>query len=100
MERYNEGLPQNKPHQKIEDKFKMEEPVFEKSEETLLDKLLDRLDTLPEDNEAVQFCLKRKIPRDKFKRLYFIQNMKDIVQLSEKYKEKIISEEPRLVIPF
>ena len=100
MERYNEGLPQNKPHQKIEDKFKMEEPVFEKSEETLLDKLLDRLDTLPEDNEAVQFCLKRKIPRDKFKRLYFIQNMKDIVQLSEKYKEKIVSEEPRLVIPF
>ena len=61
MERYNEGLPTNKPHQKIETKFKMEQPVFDIKEETLLDKLLDRLDTLPEDHEAVQFCLKRKI---------------------------------------
>jgi hypothetical protein len=33
MERYNEGLPTNKPHQKIEDKFRMKEPVFEKKEE-------------------------------------------------------------------
>ena len=100
MERYNEGLPMNKPHQNIEDKFRMPEPVFEKSEETLLDKLLDRLDTLPEDNEAVQFCLKRKIPKEKFNQLYFIKNMKDIVQLSDKYKDKITTEEPRLVIPF
>lgn len=100
MERYNEGLPTNVPHQKAENKFKMKEPIFEKSEETLLDKLLDRLDTLPEDNEAVQFCLNRKIPRDKFKRLYFIKNMKDIGQLSSKYKDKITTEEPRLVIPF
>lgn len=100
MERYNEGLPQNKPHQKIEDKFKMDEPVFETTEETLLDKLLDRLDTLPEDHEAVQFCINRKIPKEKFKMLYFIENMKDIVQLSDKYKDKITTVEPRLVIPF
>ena len=100
MERYNEGLPTNKPHQKIEDKFRMKDPVFEKKEETLLDKILDRLDTLPEDNEAVQFCLKRKIPRTKFNRLYFIKNIKDISQLNEKYKENVKGEEPRLVIPF
>jgi len=100
MERYNEGLPMNKPHQKIEDKFRKEEPVFEKKEETLLDKILDRLDTLPEDNEAVQFCLKRKIPKAMFNRLYFISNIKHIVQLSDKYKDKITTEEPRLVIPF
>jgi len=100
LERYNEGLPSNKPHQKIEDKFKMEEPVFEKKEERLLDKLLDRLDTLPEDNEAVKFCIKRKIPLEKFHNLYFIKNIKDIVQLNEKYKENIKTEEPRLVLPF
>ena len=100
MERYNEGLPAKKPHQKIENKFKMEQPVFDIKEETLLDKLLDRLDTLPEDHEAVQFCIKRKIPKEKFKRLYFIENMKDIGQLSDKYKDKITTDEPRLVIPF
>ena len=100
LERYNEGLPSNKPHQKIEDKFKMEEPVFQKKEERLLDKLLDRLDTLPEDNEAVKFCVKRNIPLEKFHNLYYIKNVKDIVQLNEKYKETIKTDEPRLVLPF
>ena len=100
LERYNEGLPSNKPHQKIEDKFKMAEPVFEKNEERLIDKLLDRLDNLPEDNEAVQFCLKRKIPKEKFSSLYFIDSVKNIVQLSQGYKDRIETEEPRLVLPF
>jgi len=100
LERYNEGLPNNKPHQKIEDKFKMEEPVFNKKEERLLDKILDRLDTLPEDNEAVKFCVNRKIPLDKFHNLYFIKSIKDIVQLNNKYKDNIKTEEPRLVLPF
>lgn len=98
MERYTEGLPLNKPHQKVEDKFKMAEPVFEKK--NILDELLDRLDTLPEDNEAIQFCLKRKIPREKFDKLYFIDDIRKIEQLSEKYKNKIQTSEPRLVIPF
>lgn len=77
-----------------------EQPVFKTAEETLLDKILDRLDTLPEDNEAVQFCKKRGIPEDKFDRLYYIKNVKDIVQLNDKYKESIKGEEPRLVLPF
>ena len=100
LERYNEGLPNNKPHQKIEDKSKMEEPVFQKKEERLLDKLLDRLDTLPEDNEAVKFCVNRNIPLEKFHNLYYIKNIKDIVQLNSKYKDNIKTEEPRLVLPF
>lgn len=100
LERYNEGLPFNKPHQKVEDKFKMEEPVFEKNAETLLDKVMDRVDTLPSDHIAVKFCEKRKIPKDKYRQLYFIENIKDIGQLNEKYKEQIKGEEPRLVLPF
>jgi len=100
LERYTEGLPSNKPHQKVEDKFKMAEPVFEQKKTSLLDEILDRLDTLPEDNEAVQFCIKRGIPKDKFNRLYFIPNIKDIVQLKDSYKDQITTDEPRLVIPF
>ncbi|NBP01845.1 MAG: DNA primase [Proteobacteria bacterium] len=98
LERYAEGLSFNKPHQNAEDKFKMEEPVFKKK--SLLDELLDRLDTLPEDNEAVQFCIKRKIPKEVFNRLYFIDDVRKIEQLSEKYKGKVKTSEPRLVIPF
>lgn len=98
LERYSEGLPLNKPHQKVEDKFKMAEPVFEKK--NILDELLDRLDTLPEDHEVVQFCKKRKIPKERFNSLYFIDDIRKIEQLSEKYKDKIKTSEPRLVIPF
>lgn len=97
LERYSEGLPRNKPHQEFE--IRMAEPVFDKKER-LLDNLLDRLDTLPEDNEAVEFCVKRKIPREVFKKLYYIENIKDIVQLNDSYKDQVKGIEPRLVIPF
>lgn len=100
LERYGEGLPKNKPHQNIEDKFKMAEPTFEKKEERLIDKILDRVDILPEDHIAVQFCEKRKIPKDKYKDIYFIDNVKNIEQLSDKYRNKIETDEPRLVLPF
>jgi len=100
LERYSEGLPANRPHQKIEDKFKMIQPVFDKKQERLLDKLLDRLDTLPENNEAVQFCIKRKIPKEIFSQLYYTDDVRKIEQLSEKYKDKLTTKEPRLVIPF
>lgn len=50
LEKYSEG------HSKSANavpEFKFEAPVFKTSEEKLIDKLLDRLDTLPDDNEAV-----------------------------------------------
>ena len=76
-----------------------EEPKFD-NKRSLLDSILDRLDTLPEDNEAVQFCLKRKIPKHQFNKLYFIDDIKNIVQLNDTYKASIKGSEPRLVIPF
>lgn len=97
LERYSEG------HSKAANavpEFKFEEPVFKTSDERLLDKLLDRLDTQAVDNEAVLFCEQRKIPKEKFKQLYYISNIKDIVQLNDSYKESIKGEEPRLVLPF
>ena len=81
-------------------KVKFDQPVFKAAEESLLDKILDRLDTLPEDHECVQFCINRKIPRERFKQLYYIDNVKSIEQLSSKYVDTIKTEEPRLVLPF
>lgn len=90
-----------KAHRKIEEIIDFSEPKFEKKPEPrLLDSIMDRLDSLPEDNEAVQYAINRRIPREAFSRLYFIPNVKDIIQLNEKYKESIITEEPRLAIPF
>jgi hypothetical protein len=81
--------------------LKFEQPTFKSKEERLLDYLLVRLDQIEEPtNEALVFCEQRKIPKEKFKQLYFISNIKDIVQLNDKYKESIKGEEPRLVLPF
>lgn len=79
---------------------KFEEPVFIKKESRLLDKFLKRVDELSFDHEAVQFCLDRKIPKNKLHLIYFIENIKNIVQLNDKYKELVKGEEPRLVFPF
>ncbi len=98
FEKYSEGQPVNITKTVPEVKF--EQPVFKTQEERLLDHLLMRLDKLDDSNEAVKFCLDRKIPREKFNQLYYIENVKNIVQLSDKYKESIKGEEPRLVLPF
>ena len=96
LESYVEG----KPLSNTQPEIVFEQPQFKPKEERLLDKLLERLDSLPEDHEAVQFCLNRKIPKNRFDKIYFIENIKDIVQLNDTYKESIRTEEPRIVFPF
>lgn len=58
------------------------------------------LDQCPEDNEAVQYCLKRKIPREKFSKLFYIEHAKNITKIAPEKYAAFQSEEPRLVIPF
>lgn len=96
VEKYTEGAPLTT--KTIKHVFDV--PDFQKPEERLIDKLLTRLDTLSDDHEVIQFVRKRKIPTHQYKQLYFIDNVKDIVQLNNKYKESIKGEEPRLILPF
>lgn len=99
LERFKEGDNMGrvvKPHSNTT--FIFEAPQFKKK--TILDELLDRLDTLPEDNEAVKYCIDRQIPKSRWSELYYIDDISKIEQLSEKYKDKIIGKEPRLVLPF
>lgn len=95
LEKYSEGQTVTKAPELV-----FEEPKFLSKDEKLLDKLLDRLDTVSADNEGVEFCKKRLIPIEKYKQIYYIDNVKDIVQLNDKYKESIKGEEPRIVLPF
>jgi hypothetical protein len=98
LEKYTDGTPIKLSNTVPELVFT--EPQFKTQEEKLLDRLLDRLDTLPDTNEAVVFATKRNIPKEKFKLLYYIDNVKNIIQLNESYKESIRGNEPRLVLPF
>lgn len=102
LEKYSEGhiSKPNKPAAELPLNVTFERPTFKSKDETPLDQLLDRIDTLPPDNEAVLFCKNRMIPEEMFNRLYFIDNIKNVVQINEAYKESIRGEEPRLVLPF
>lgn len=102
LERYANG-ENRKAHSNPEPELKtqFEQPVFEtRPEPNLLDTLLTRVDTLSADHECRQFCDSRQIPADQLSRLYYIDNIKNIEQLSERYKNTVQGTEPRLVIPF
>lgn len=75
-------------------------PVFEEPKDSLLDQLMNRLDTLPNDHEAIQYVTKRGIPENRFHRLYYVDDVSKIGQLQEKYKEKIEGTESRIGLPF
>jgi len=101
VERYADGAHNKTSHKTVESVLKFEEPKFtKKPEPKLLDSIMDRLDTLPDDHEVIKYVTDRRIPRDAFDRLYFIPNVKDVIQLNDKYKNSIITTEPRLAIPF
>ena len=103
LERYSNG--ENRRAHANPEKDLMEKFSFAVNEEmmpkrTLLDELLDRVDTLPADHEVRKFCADRRIPDYQLNRLYFIDDMRNIGQLSPKMRDKIVTAEPRLVIPF
>jgi len=72
-------------------------PDFEsRKQKSLLDSLFDSVDgTLAE-----KYLEKRQIPKNRWSELYYIDDVQKLEQLSEKYKDRIVGSEPRLVIPF
>jgi hypothetical protein len=71
--------------------------------------LLDRLRSLPsvtpvsdlDDNHmAIQYLVKRDIPKDRWNEMFFIADDHELEQLSERYEDRIPSHDPRLIVPF
>ena len=97
LERYSEGVAA--PRANKEPEFEFKTPEFG-APDRLIDKLMDRVDTLDASHMAVEYCTQRQIPKEQWHRLYHIENIKDICQLNPKYKDRIKSDESRLAIPF
>lgn len=96
IEKFTEGHSNTAPKQvKAELNFT---PKFKPK--SILDELMTKVDTLDEDHSAKLFCKKRQIPVEKLKELYYIDDVQNLEQLSDKYEDRIIGSEPRLVIPF
>jgi hypothetical protein len=98
FERYASGENGPKSHTKAEEFVYQYEKVDFKPK-PLLETIAQKLSELPDDNEAVQYCLTRKIPRDKFNELYYINSAQKIQMIASEY-DTIKTEEPRLVLPF
>ena len=92
LEMFKEKNPEPK-------QMKFEKPEFKKTPPVLLDLMLDRLDQLPVDHPAIQWVVKRKIPKSQWCRLFFIDDFMKMEDISPSYKDKLVKE-PRIIIPF
>jgi hypothetical protein len=103
LERYANGENRKahaNPEAELKQQFNFTNAEDVLPQPSLLDELLPRLDTLPANHEVRRFCAERQIPDYQLSRLYFIDDMRRIDQLSPKMRDKIKTSEPRLVIPF
>jgi hypothetical protein len=98
LERYSEGIAGNRANKTPEFQFEFKEPKARPK--TLIDEMMDRLDGLPEEHEAVQYALKRMIPKEQFNRLYYLDDIRKASTLNSKYTKSLTTEQPRLVLPF
>ncbi len=55
---------------------------------------------LGEDHPANIFCLERKLPYDRARKLYFIDDEEKLEGMSPKYKDRIAGHAPRILLPF
>ena len=52
------------------------------------------------DHPAVKYCINRKIPEEKFQYVYYIENVSRVTEVVEQYKDRITTNEQRIVLPF
>jgi len=98
LDRYKEGETGRKPHK--EHGFVFKPVVFGSNKSDNLKGVLTNLKDLPDSNEAVKYARSRKFPKDKLDLLYFVDDVQKLKLLSPNYVEKIVTTEPRLVVPF
>jgi len=53
-----------------------------------------------DDQRARDYLNVRKVPKDRWDELYYIENCQSLSQLDYKYNERVFGNDPRLVIPF
>lgn len=98
MERYSEGVHGKAPHKKVEDVFSFDHPFKEHTR--FNGNALEQLCKPIKGTPAEEYCEQRKIPIDKRSSLLYIDKLDKLEVLGEKYKDKIVYDDARLVIPF
>jgi hypothetical protein len=97
LERYTEGDVARERQKLPDEDIHIPAPVFT-HKRTPLEGIAVSLTTLPSDHLAVQYCMRRKIPVEKFDTIYFIERVKDIVKVFPQY-DTLTLEQSRIVFP-
>lgn len=99
LERYKAGATKHNSHKDVSALVQETKPI-ELLEDDILSSL-KRLDKLDESHPAVQYLIKRKIPKNKWNLLYFAPKFKAYTNtISPKFVEPIVDEHPRMIIPY
>jgi transcription elongation factor Elf1 len=98
LERYKEGESGRKAHK--EHGFVFKPVTFGSNKTDNLRGVLTPLSKLDNTHEAIVYARSRKIPEDKLKKLYYVDNVQKLKVFSPDYEDKIVTEEPRIVLPF
>jgi len=98
LERYKEGDTGNRGHKSHGFVFKP--VVFGSNKTDNFKGVLTPLIKLDEKHEAVVYARSRKVPNDKLKTLYYVEDVQKLKVFSPEYEEKIVTNEPRIVLPF
>ena len=96
LERYKEGT-HRKTHANVSSVIEFSAPDFKsRKKNSLLDTLFDKVYNTP----AEDYLRERKIPESRWSELYYLDDLQKVEQLNEKYKDRIVGNDERLVIPF
>lgn len=100
LERYKAGATRYNDHKDVSQIIPETQPLIQELRDDILDPI-KRLDELPESHPAVKYVIDRKIPKDKWKLLYFAPKFKKFTNtVNPKFEEPIEGEHPRMIIPF
>lgn len=101
MERYKSGATRYNDHkdiQEVDQRFAETKPTLLLEDDAL--KGTTRLDRLKETHPAVQYAIKRQIPRDKWHLLYFCTKFKAWTNTMLPKFRSLEDDHPRLIFPF
>jgi len=94
MERYREGGHKKQSHANVASVFDFSSPKF--AEKNILDSFLEKV----KGTIAEEYLSDRRIPSSRWSSLYYVSDVGTMERLSDKYKDRIVGNDQRLVIPF
>jgi hypothetical protein len=98
LDRYKAGETGRKPHK--EHGFVFKPVTFGSNKSENFKGILTKLSELNSSHEAIQYLVKRKVSLNKLSELYFVNDVSRLKLLAPEYENKIMTHEPRIVMPF